>query len=541
MSTKKTTLLGALIVLAFSAGYFLSYARYGLAYDEGYLLDGVEKIMEGQVIYRDFHHTYAPGRFYLLAAAFKAFGKNIMVERFIFALLQAIKCLLAFLIARRLGARKFALLAPILICIAPGPWHKVFFSGFGFLAIYAVLVMLDRAWMWSLACGLVIGVSGVFRQDAAGFAAVGGLLAMAFATVVGSLSKREFAKRALGMLAGIAIVALPVLGYFESQQALGAMIQKVTREGMLDNLTNRIPYPSLWTAKTLDGTYFRLILANKILFYLPFAAYVLAVAIIVRNLKRPRASVLPGVVVLAAAVLAFNQSIWRSDVGHLLQTLQFAFLLVPLIAEQIYDWLAQRMAGKSFRVVVFIILFALLPSIVFWASYGCYVATTSRYVAMRFLQEGISVGDTEYVGSMLVRCGNDTKLGLQRAPIFLRADEAAFFMAIKRFLDAHTSPGDYVLAVPQLQLVYFFYDRRNPTRYAHYRRALAPEEEERYINDIESHGTEYVLLVEPFEGARIGATRQPFSQYAHRVRSWICSNYVEIERIGPVRILHRKT
>ena len=109
------------------------------------------------------------------------------------------------------------------------------------------------------------------------------------------------------------------------------------------------------------------------------------------------------------------------------------------------------------------------------------------------------------------------------------------------YLDRHTSRGDYVLAVPQLQMLYFFYDRRNPTAYAHYRRALEPEEEDRYIEAIRSHQTEYIFFTEPFEGARLGQTKQSFSEYAKRVRDWILNNYVVIESLGSVKILRRKT
>ncbi len=542
MAGKHTATVGALLVFVAALLYFLSYARYGLAYDEGYLLDAVKKIMEGQVIYRDFHHTYAPGRFYLIAWAFRLFGNDLMVERIIFAILESVKCLLAFVIARKLRAGAFAWLAPLLICLAPGPWHKVFFSTFGFLAIYAVLIMLEKNWKGALACGLIVGISGIFRQDAAAFALLGALGGLALARATHLLTWRDVLKRLGGMIGGTLVSVVPVLGYFLWQHALGAMIEKVTREGMLDNLTNRIPYPGILPTTKLDAMYIKVILGSKILFYLPFIVYALAVFVIIRTLVKKQDTILTaGIAVVAtAAILAFNQSVWRSDVGHLLQTMQFVFLLFPIVAAQLNRWVEEIVRARVGRRSVTVLLFAILPFIVLSAIYGCYLATTSRRVAMRFVEEGISVGDIEYLGSIVVRFGNDTRLGLERVPIYLRRDEAAFFMAIKEFLDKHTLPGDYVLAVPQLQMLYFFYDRRNPTRYAHYRRALDPDEEERYIEDIRTHATKYIFLVEPYEGARIGATRQPFSQYAQRVRSWILANYEEVERIGPVRILRMK-
>ena len=50
--------------------------------------------------------------------------------------------------------------------------------------------------------------------------------------------------------------------------------------------------------------------------------------------------------------------------------------------------------------------------------------------------------------------------------------EAAVVREAGRVLEAMTRPGDYVLTVPGYQLLYFLFDRRNPTAYPHVRRAF---------------------------------------------------------------------
>jgi hypothetical protein len=190
--------------------------------------------------------------------------------------------------------------------------------------------------------------------------------------------------------------------------------------------------------------------------------------------------------------------------------------------------------------VIKVLLVVLPPAFLVWASFGVVAASTDYRLMPVFGREGLSVGDVEYLGSVAVRAGNTVKLGLDRAPVYVRPVEARFFHALDRFLDMNTSPGDYVLAVPQLQMLYFFYDRKNPTRYAHYRRAIEPAEEEKYIEDIKAHRPDYILLTEPYEGARMGGTRRSFAEYAGRVREWILSNYREVDRLGSVRILKRR-
>jgi hypothetical protein len=354
----------------------------------------------------------------------------------------------------------------------------------------------------------------------------------------------RLAARLACLVAGLAIVLLPVLLYFRSEHALGAMVHKITRDGMIDNVTNRIPYPGLAARTGIDAAYIGYILPVRLLFYAPFAAYALAAVVFVKRLLTPgRGGKLTGLaVVIVVSVLAFNQSVWRSDIGHLLQTMQYVYLLVPVVLASGYSYLiSTRYARPRMRPVLKTGLIVVAPVLLFWASYGCAVGSTDSRMAARFAREGVSVGDTEYLGSMLLRMGNNTDLGLPRARVYVRPAEARFFKAVKSYLDAHTSPGQYVLAVPQLQVLYFLCDRRNPTRYAHYRRALEPAEEDRYIMDIESHGTVYILLTEPSSGARFGGTKQAFSEYAARVFRWILDNYTEVDRIGSVSVLKRRT
>ncbi len=530
-----------LLVFVLGLIYFLPLARYGLPYDEGYVLDGVEKIMEGQVIYRDFYHTYAPGRFYLMAAAFSAAGRHIYVERGVFALLQALKCMLAFLIVSKMTRSRWAYLAPVLVAAAPGPWHKVFFSSLGLLSVYAVMWALegDAPRRYVLA-GLVAGACAVFRQDAAGFAAIGGAAAVAVYHVKEKRGVGGIVQRWLWFAAGSAAVVGAVLVWFHSRGALGAMIHDITVEGMRDNMTNRIPYPPLGAGSGFDVTYMLRLFPVKVLYYLPPVVYALSAALAVRLAIRSdrRLGYASLVCLVVTSVLAFNQAVWRSDLSHLLQSAQYVFVLIPVLMWAADGFLLRRPGGRG-AAALRAGLAALPVALVIWATASAVYAAGDPGLFRRFRAEGVSIGATEYVGSFLVTVGNDARLDSERAPVYVSRVEARFFAALKTFLDENTAPGDYVLAVPQLQIIYFLFDRRNPTRYAHYRRALEPCEERRYIEDIERHRTEFILLTEPREGARLADTAGGFSEYAATVRDYILENYTEVGRIGSVRMFRR--
>ena len=72
--------LPILIVVSSLVYYFsfhLSFINYG---DEGYLVNGALRVLEGQVPLSDFS-SYPPGRYYVLAGLFLLFGVNLATER----------------------------------------------------------------------------------------------------------------------------------------------------------------------------------------------------------------------------------------------------------------------------------------------------------------------------------------------------------------------------------------------------------------------------------------------------------------------------
>src|ERR1041385_7062738 len=48
--------------------------------DEGIILQGAQRILDGQVLYRDFFSFFTPGSYYLLALVFRVFGASYLVS-----------------------------------------------------------------------------------------------------------------------------------------------------------------------------------------------------------------------------------------------------------------------------------------------------------------------------------------------------------------------------------------------------------------------------------------------------------------------------
>src|SRR5438132_5753110 len=108
-----------ILVFLFSLTYLCAFVRYSsLEPDEGILLQGGLRILDGQIPYRDFFSFYTPGSFYLLAGAFKVFGDSFVVARLSLAITGAACSVVTYALARRVCSRGFALFASALATAA---------------------------------------------------------------------------------------------------------------------------------------------------------------------------------------------------------------------------------------------------------------------------------------------------------------------------------------------------------------------------------------------------------------------------------------
>ncbi|HLF50173.1 MAG TPA: hypothetical protein VJA45_12420, partial [Methylomirabilota bacterium] len=70
----------AALIVVFGFFFLVSNAPLNI-YDEGYILYAAERLLQGDLPYRDFQLHYTPGQFYVVAALFEAFGHSLFVER----------------------------------------------------------------------------------------------------------------------------------------------------------------------------------------------------------------------------------------------------------------------------------------------------------------------------------------------------------------------------------------------------------------------------------------------------------------------------
>ena len=96
-------------------------------YDEGIRLVGAQRVLNGEVPYRDFYTIYGPGQFYWPALLFKVFGVEIISTRIGFIASNAVVAAALFALCRRLGVSVTGSLLVFLGFLLPR--NRDFFDG----------------------------------------------------------------------------------------------------------------------------------------------------------------------------------------------------------------------------------------------------------------------------------------------------------------------------------------------------------------------------------------------------------------------------
>src|SRR5579864_2977543 len=102
--------------------YLVPFYRFiTLNADEGVVLQGAQRILDGQIPYRDFFSFLPPLSFYWTALLLKVFWDSILVPRAVLLIYGAVLSPLPYLLARRTVDRYAALLAAYVCAIVSLP------------------------------------------------------------------------------------------------------------------------------------------------------------------------------------------------------------------------------------------------------------------------------------------------------------------------------------------------------------------------------------------------------------------------------------
>jgi hypothetical protein len=214
--------LTPVLVAALSFAYLLTYPLAIGKADESHLLYGAKRILDGEVIYKDFFEILTPLAYYLFAGIFRVAGTTLLAARIAMACIEAIGCGLLFHLTRRVSGGAEATLVALIfagVCIPTWPYASPHWitTVLGLLVATVTLGLGEGESSRGrpLAAGILAGVAVCVQQQRGVFLAA--WLPLALCVLVVSRPRgtrlRTLASQIAGGAAGGAIVILAVLGH----------------------------------------------------------------------------------------------------------------------------------------------------------------------------------------------------------------------------------------------------------------------------------------------------------------------------------------
>jgi len=321
---KNTTLILCLVLLTISAVCHLPVLGMRLnVYDEGIVLAGADRVLYGQIPYRDFWSMYPPGQFYTLAFLFKLFGSSVLVERIYDLVVRSLLALCGFLIIKTLG---FSIKAAVVGWAMALAWTTS--TWFAAYPVYVALVLIlagivfylhhleNKRARWPFYSGLLMALGATFRHDLGGMAAIVLLIAL----FLGKARGADGDWRSIGAyVGGILLAGLPVVLYLIAAVGIGPVVDQliVTPADVMPRY-RWLPYPA-FSFDTLAFYLFPLFLC---------IGSILSLILIVR--KHQQETFAYGLFVLSSTGLLFvNQVRVRSDEIHLFPAAIAGIVVLP--------------------------------------------------------------------------------------------------------------------------------------------------------------------------------------------------------------------
>lgn len=162
------------IVIFFFLGFILFFFHTrGIAYnDEGYIVHSAQRMLQGEVPYKDFQIAYTPGSFMLVALVFKLFGQMILVERLMMLLISLLTIIIIFLISKKSSYSFFLTILTISFYISWGPTHINFawpvmftlFTGFS-ACLFLIISIRHGSSFFMFLVGVFTIITFLFKQN----------------------------------------------------------------------------------------------------------------------------------------------------------------------------------------------------------------------------------------------------------------------------------------------------------------------------------------------------------------------------------------
>lgn len=497
---------------------------------------GAERVLNGEIPYRDFWTMYAPGHFYVLAALFGVFGTHLLVEVVAASVITAVAGCLCYQLAFNLARRKFEALACAGIFLA-AVYNTGYFKSFGSYptAMCFVLLALNLTVLYGIfgktyhlaGAGVATAGAVLFKHDVGaytGIAIMVGLAARQFVNGkhlwLGSTS-RQF----LAFAAPAAAAILPFLIYFAMASGTDMLRDLVVFPLTDFRFARPERFPSLVPADIYDEWRWQMLLNvfSYVNFTLPFLLFlggVAAVGVIVR--RRKLALVTPAVTFAVAFLLHYSAAHVQINT-HIISMSVYAALLAIIVFRLARN---RTSGGLGTRAV-----FALLA-----ISWLAALTTDPAYA--------------------LARNQDHVELQLSRASGFkLPAHRALALGALASFIDKELPAGREIFIGLQRHdviivgdvIAYFLLARPSATRYHELHPAVTDtvEVQHEIVGDLRRKAVPLIVTREMFSAEHLERTKKHFRENLPHIGAtvldeFIREHYVPMETFGSYTVWRQK-
>jgi 4-amino-4-deoxy-L-arabinose transferase-like glycosyltransferase len=395
------------------------YSRGILLYDEGWILHPAQRILQGDVIYKDFHYIYTPGSVYITAISFWLFGQSILATRIMLFVFTTLSILIILYLCRSLKFGLTSSLISIGMFVAWLPLHinfswPVVYASFSMLLTMLILVLYNKNsnYKYLIFTGIACALTFFFKQNF-GIAVIISTITFILLTNTTKL------KSILFYLLGICIFIIPWLIYMINTNSLISFINDTYFLLFLGNGIQATPfiYPAPIIIEIL-----------KTLFYLLPLIFSAVAIYLVWN--KDRKLVLVPIFTGTFYLLGIRPT---TDFTHFIPLIAVSGITIAILFEQLSNKLLK------FCLFIFIVLLVFV---------GIYTAFFRGY----------------YTWNPTILNYNQT-LSNNRIGIFVDSKSEQDITNLVNFVNSHTSKGDSIFVTRFSPLLYFILDRNNPTKY----------------------------------------------------------------------------
>lgn len=463
-------------------GFFAATGLAGFSLrEDGYLLTLAERVLRGDVPYRDFSYIRPPLSILIQAALSGMIpGYGIAAERWYFAVEVGVVLTIVAVLLRRVEPaplpRALAALAACLVAFtagfAPKPWHTLDGILFSVLAAWALVTALERrALGLAVAAGLAAGAAALCKQGFALVLAVGLVLTL---TPAGRRAGPRPWSFAAGYAAGGAALAAATFGYLLWHGALPAAFESV------------VLAPREITREVFQRDAWSLLVGMHLPSLTGFLVGLAVVALVAPRVPWPVRLAMAILVLVWAGVV---QAAWRSTealyhvfvleavysavwIGAAAVLLGYAIgrarlapgaawaigLALATLYASTWSYVALRSSGLGLALALPLVLLALAG-----ATPGA--ASPRRWIALSLLTVAALAAASGHVAmrhspaAALASYATDGLRGIRSRAARARGVDAAVAL-----LARETAAGDPVFAFMDFPALYFLTGRVNPTR-----------------------------------------------------------------------------